>query len=1570
MDGNRAPQTAKEALRYDPLVSIVPTNTAMLNRRVLPGVVVEPQGNNQFEPIQVPQINQSTVSWDADYYAKLLGRHMIDSSLMVPCPDTSTHTLPPIGHEIAQRMKLVKNRENEDMEMLDIGRENMPVERETKHEPGVPIQKKESPRPVSIPVYMTTQSDKEKQDTYETEFSDLLERLLEESDKSERNQSNWARFSKSTEEPSLSNAALRQIETILYKFDASTGSRALSEEKGRIFQLYSILQRPMSYCQTTLIGGGSQFVQSIKTALGQNCHDDEVMRHFEICDNALVAVRTALLVFLTAIDDQELLGEEIFLDCLDTISAVFRKLVLPMAHYKHKTMNPIQAELAGLVRGLRKGLSRLFKIMKRTPLNDKALNRLQYLLLDILFFNWSEGAVFDPEEVQTMLYVGISIFWLIYKNSNDRTQIMQELLDQMSRLPLRGIKRYSITPRVKINNISALLLGMIQISGSSNYKLSASSLIESKQDDSIREFITSCKQAKNDSIRLCQELFTYLFDRAITGKADENVIKAVLESLIRDCLAVFSFPQWPAAELFLWSSIHIIYNRILKKKVPVKETNQGLDLFGIIGNTLYPLKQRETEKVLLNSTLSNSKWVLLKAEYESLVKAFRATEKLHQVSDYFVTLYANSISLVHTDKEDNEDEQQQQQQQQQLGQPNERSSSDVEFRALMTKILNSSWTAENTKQPEETYFDILLSRPISNCYDMIIVALLSNLEDKKGSPLTKSKALKTLTILVDANSSVLNFGKVQSALQVSLKDESSLVREASVALVGAHLQDPMLYNFYFKVVLDCAYNDVGTAPRKRALTSLKDLYLSGNATLPVLGEILRCFLYRTEDEEESIQKIALSSLKAVLFEKWPAKCFGDSQDLAVIEARKARVDAVIKVLSSALSLGQASVESKKAQKLFGMFFTNIEEEFQNQTSILINVLVDKINTSSSQDSESSLEFLSILAKANGKLLNVYHLTLLQTFPVEPKSGEDTKKSRYYSLVIFRCALKFITTIDEKFLKRFTGEMMQRLSSYSVLELGEAVPCLWSLTNLQKPPATYPLSRALYSSLLKLQERASKTDKVGVTRRLICLVGNMARYWKLGNHANTFKFSPDYTYNKSVKKNMDMDLVVAYFAAEWLISVSKNPLPEIQRFAIQYVGQICIGNPELFRTPLVEKFVNDIFASREMALIDAVMQTILEYLELEVQTANEIALSRKKTSKVDPSKVDISGTNIDVASAISLELSQRYLSYIKDTAVSSEDLSNNAVYTASKLINIIGTQSLATPHDLLPVVLALEASKNKFIAELGQSTHWKIHGKHESLLLNNMTAALKFSAEVRWKLVGPEITEEKHNMDRLYEVLHPRGHRTTVSSKRVFASMLRGMNISVDNRTELSVIRSHVHYAIYLVNGISTLDLRTSDEIVEIVKGINDVMRVTGEPIDHYFEEMSNSSNDAEWIRLGNYSISLLLLWHLRSYLKGTYGVTSNDDGTPVKRMSSVTASLSGHTQPNGVDVSSLVDLTLLDDVVSNMEFARSLNQLLLREFEEHDTQETANSQSQPQSQKRVLEIDTGVESPSKLVKTE
>merc|ERR1712223_1847924 len=144
-------------------------------------------------------------------------------------------------------------------------------------------------------------------------------------------------------------------------------------------------------------------------------------------------------------------------------------------------------------------------------------------------------------------------------------------------------------------------------------------------------------------------------------------------------------------------------------------------------------------------------------------------------------------------------------------------------------------------------------------------------------------------MIVTEDPDVLLKDSMQQAVQYSLKDVSTMVREAAVDLIGKFiLHKQELVTQYYRIITDRIL-DTGVSVRKRVIKILKDICLEF-PTYDKIPEISVKMIRRINDEE-GIRKLVMDVFQNMWFVPMPKRA--NEEDKALLVTKTSNITDVV-----------------------------------------------------------------------------------------------------------------------------------------------------------------------------------------------------------------------------------------------------------------------------------------------------------------------------------------------------------------------------------------------------------------------------------------------------------------------------------------------------------------------------------------------------------------------------------------------------------------------------------------------------------------------------------------------------
>lgn len=1260
----------------------------------------------------------------------------------------------------------------------------------------------------------------------------------------------------SSDEPLLSVPALRRLRSMLDVLDG----HCLTVDDDLVETVRVVQNLFMRSFTAGAKAIDQDLVGQVEQYLSGSLKDYEsINAALRITDNAVLTARVTFMLYgVLSEDSSSLRSEELMSLLVNYITQLITSLLLPLMakSYPNGGAANKALNLAPVIQGTASILEMFTSLLTPTEANEYVFNRLEFLCTKIIFFTRPDNhdTLFSMSDIESLRIGAYSVICRLFEHSKERTSFLSELLSNLSQLvpAKKSSRQFRISGTKNIHIISALILQFIQIGGSAPLVSIGDGDVQSLVDD-----------ATDQSTKIASQ-FVQTF---VSHLRDNNLqYRGLFELIIEDLVNVLGLPEWPASEQLLGSIVtwfkHLIEDPNPSIKVNSKFVTTALDSLVIIAKGVSAFKvdnyvDLADDGVSAVDVRHYSSY--LGALYTALTAKANSNTLLRHTGDYHCVRFIKELLLASSKKEE----------------------LSAEVDATLNTIKSSTYE-QGILQNLLAYQQYFQYAPLPRYFEATIQCVCSTIEDRKSS--VKSKAIKMLYDLIEIQSSIFVNPQVRASLERSLLDPFVRVREATIQIVGKYaLTSETAAKTYYMILCDRA-NDAGTLVRKRAVGFFKDIY-SLTSDVEIRREVILSLLWRLDDEEETISELAMSELLSIFFGNWPSECFGDPSSIQVQNARNQVVLPLSGVLTQIFAAyGSNSAKREKLRSRFVEFLRLALDPEKKEAPkhrqcalIMADVLITRTMEDISVDEqEDYLEILSLLARADGSLIHLNALKLLRRFLNE--AVQEGKKHRLYTLVVFRYALFANKIQDTKFLGDVGNDMKKKLTVLSAIEVQEAVPCIWMTaveTNGEQACA-----RILLSCISKLFSGAFSADSMSPqqeksTRRLLHLVGTCSRYFEVDKYLDQFA---------KLQPKTPVDTVAKLVIAKELV-FSPPQLPQsVRRAAIKAIGDTCIGNPRLFRlTPVVDLYTG-VLEGDNYETSEVVMATLMEYFEQEeIRTEQEILKTKEQKAKKRASKeggpVDLGSSYTNENAIVNTEVAQRYSPYVRKIALSTEE---SPALTATRFLEMVTRQGTSYPQTNVATIIALETSDKNDIALLAKSTHAKLHSKHESVVSNYYVEGLRLAAEQRKRRVGDRFAQDIGKLDNFFEVVKvSKGSSKAASAKKVIGSIVNSMKLDA-MRATVDKVQSHLNYVVFLVRGLSSLNISESDELGELIDGIDQVVSGPGIVVDQYYNELlenADAQDDRDqWCIAGVLCLCFHLIHDLGQFLRRAYSMQNRAQG--------------------------------------------------------------------------------------------
>ncbi|XP_057521747.1 sister chromatid cohesion protein SCC2 isoform X2 [Amaranthus tricolor] len=707
----------------------------------------------------------------------------------------------------------------------------------------------------------------------------------------------------------------------------------------------------------------------------------------------------------------------------------------------------------------------------------------------------------------------------------------------------------------------------------------------------------------------------------------------------------------------------------------------------------------------------------------------------------------------------------------------------------------------------------------SRGFDTILGLLLGSLRDH--SPVIRAKALRAVSIIVEADPEVLRDKRVQSAVEDRFCDSAISVREAALELVGRHIAShPDVGLQYFEKVAE-RIKDTGLSVRKRAIKIIRDMCTS-NADF--VGSTHACIeiISRISDEESSIQDLVCKTFYEFWFEE-PAgrQYFGDNSSVPIEVARKTE------------QIADMLRKMPNRQPLVTIIKRNLALDFlpQYKGTGINPASLAAVRNRCEMMCKFSLERILQLEEMNpeeGEMQILPYVTVLHAFCVvdpslcapasnpsqfvvtlQPYLKNQVNNRAVVQLLesiifIIDAVLPLLRKLPQSVIEELEQDLKQMIVRHSFLTVVHAcIKCLCSLNKISGKGAR--LIHILIQAFIKRLDALGVDNKQLICRSLFCL-GLLIRY---GNSLLS-------------ASNEGFDIASCLSLLKKLLLVDDF---SIKVKALQALGFVLIARPEY----MLEKDVGKILGVTLSPSCDArlklqALQNMYDYL---LDAESQLGSDTVEDNVVDSSQ---GGVSVVPAAAgagdtnICGGIVQLYWNHILERCL---DTNEQVRQCGLKIVEVTLRQGLVHPITCVPYLIALETDSFEVNSKLAHHLLTIMNEKYpaffESRLGDGLQLSFSFIRSRGEISVDPNVKEKYEDasfanarigVSRIYKLI--RGNR--VSRNKFMSSVIR----KFDNPCGSETI---VHFLMYCAEILALLPFTVPDEPLYLVYTINRVVQV-------------------------------------------------------------------------------------------------------------------------------------------------
>ncbi|KMQ98477.1 nipped-b-like protein, partial [Lasius niger] len=1106
-------------------------------------------------------------------------------------------------------------------------------------------------------------------------------------------------------------------------------------------------------------------------------------------------------------------------------------------------------------------------------------------------------APFFVESVSDLQLSALKLVTVIFtKYEKHRRLLLDDILASIARLPSskRSLRTYRLNSEDHIQMLTALVLQLIQcvvvLSDSKSSKEEDEKKPSHVDSDVfiINRYETATRIAGN---------FLTVFLNKCGSKGEEIDYRPLFENFVQDLLATVNKPEWPAAELLLSLLGNLLVGHFSNKSSDMSLRVASIDYLGVVAARLRKdavsshcklstidqiirdikleqqkdsdydqIKDKEIvglsedeertvflQKVLLDylavngtkdSALGYARHFYLAQWYrDCALEKSRVGQSKNSPSKKMHKKRAKKKNRHHSSDQDTESELDEQDPDE--NDNNEQKNSEA-YRIIEEKkkyIISRIRPCSTGTKPDilQTYIDynsaelisqyLASKRPFSQSFDKYLKQILHVLTE--SSIAIRTKAMKCLTMIVEADPSVLARVDMQLGVKHSFLDYSTSVREAAVDLVGKFvLSRPELIDKYYDM-LSARILDTGVSVRKRVIKILKDICMEC-PDFPKIPEICVKMIRRVNDEE-GIRKLVMEVFQNMWFTPVKERPTLDSESLL------RKVMNITDVVAASKDMGLEWFE----QLLVSLFKPKEDKDDSTKMQAdpprtlltackqIVDCLIENVlrleetnlgdseklgKKGSSQRLVACLTTIYLFAKIRPRLLVNHAITLQPYLSLKCQTQGD-----YQIISSVAHTLELVVPLmehpSETFLAQLEEDSVKLILQHDRSVVASCLSCLGSIVN--NVTRNFKLIRDCFKKYYgHLTEYKSFYEKDPTNpmllkyrpffRRALFTVGLLLRHF-------------NFTDSEVIEGLADNIKDQVFETLNYFVHLDND---DIRHFTLSAIGSLCIRHYEFMMLPELKELYHHLLTS-EHALVHMriqVLNNIEVYLQEEEKRMIKQDLEWAKMSKQENLK-EMGDVSSGMASTV-IQL------YIKEILESFLHINITVRHAALKVIQLILAQGLVHPVQIVPYLICMSTDCEKAVSHSADKWLQDIEKKYPGFIHMKSQFGIKLSYRLQ-KILQNDITVRGMRTKDgefpgalngfLYTIL-----RSTKQQRRAFVlSFLKRFDETA--KTSLSQM-------LYLADNLAYFTYQVQDEPLFIIHHIDIIISMSGTNVLQSFKE--------------------------------------------------------------------------------------------------------------------------------------
>ncbi|KAF3444847.1 hypothetical protein FNV43_RR14540 [Rhamnella rubrinervis] len=720
----------------------------------------------------------------------------------------------------------------------------------------------------------------------------------------------------------------------------------------------------------------------------------------------------------------------------------------------------------------------------------------------------------------------------------------------------------------------------------------------------------------------------------------------------------------------------------------------------------------------------------------------------------------------------------------------------------------------------------------SRGFDKILHMLLASL--RENSPVIRAKALRAVSIIVEADPEVLGDDRVRLAVEGRFCDSAISVREAALELVGRHIASHPDVGFkYFEKVAE-RIKDTGVSVRKRAIKIIRDMCTS-NSNFSGFTSACIEIISRVGDDESSIQDLVCKTFYEFWFEEpsgLQTQFFGDGSSVPLEVAKKTEQivemlrrmpnnQLLVTVIKRNLAL-DFFPQSAKAVGINPVSLASVRKRCELMCKCLLERILQVEEMTSKEVEVRSLPYVLVLhafcvvdptlcAPASDPSQFVITLQPYLKSQVDNRVIAQLLESIIF---IIDSVLPLLRKLPQNVVEELEQDLKHMIVRHSFLTVVHAcIKCLCSVSKVAGKGAT--VVEYLIQVFFKRLDAQAVDNKQQVGRSLFCL-GLLIRYGNSLLSTSSNKLLDVVSSLSLFKKYLLMD--------DFVIKVR----------SLQALGYVLIARPEYMLGKDIGKILEVTLSSgSDVRIKMQALQNVYEYLldaesQMGTDTSNNTVQYSVEGGQAVPVAAGAGDTNICGG------IIQLYWDNILERCV---DLNEQVRQSALKIVEVVLRQGLVHPITCVPHLIALETDPLEVNSKLAHHLLMNMNEKYPAFFESRLGDGLQMSfmfmqsmsarsepmnaklqskapGNVKGKSDAASLTQARLGVSRIYKLI--RGNR--VSRNKFMSSIVRKFDSPSWND-------SVVPFLMYCTEILALLPFTSPDEPLYLIYAINRVIQV-------------------------------------------------------------------------------------------------------------------------------------------------